>query len=256
MTTSTPDRRAAPRDGTSHTWIAVERPAAGGRLRVLLTAIGDASQPLLRPMLLSADERAARVALVPEGALLLAGDSVLIDVTVGPGATLELLEPAGTVAYDMRSGSARWDVDIRLEAGARVLWHGEPFVAAAGSVVHRLTRVVLGPGARLALREQLVLGRYGEWPGTVRQRLTATADDGTPLLVEELDLGPDTAGMMLGGRRVLASVLCLGVDAGVPPGPERLQLECGGTLVRALAAEAHLATTAAAWELAADAVRG
>ncbi|MDN4173152.1 urease accessory protein UreD [Nocardioides sp. SOB77] len=255
MTTSTPDRAAASRDGASRTRVLVERPPGGGRLRVRTAATGGTSRPLLRAVLLSADERTARVALVPEGALLLAGDEVAVEVEVGAGATLELLEPAGTVAYDMRGASARWDVDLRIGAGGSVVWHGEPFVAAAGSRVHRATRVVLGDGARLALREQLVLGRYAEWPGTIEQELVATTAAGDPLLVEHLALGPDTVGMALGGRRVLASVLCLGADDGGPAAPERLELEGGGTLVRATADEAHLATTADAWARAARAVR-
>lgn len=252
MVTSTPepDLRS---ETVSRTRITVDR-SATGRVRVGLTATASQDRPLLRPVLVSADAETARVALVAEGALLLAGDALSVEVRVGPGAGLELLEPAGTVAYDMRGGSAAWDVDLRLDPGARLLWHGEPFVAAAGADVRRRTHLRLGEGARLAMREQLVLGRYGEWPGRVRHRLDATTDDGTPLLVEEIDLAPETTGMLLGGHRVLASVLTLGADPGEPPAPERLELACGGTLVRSLAGEAHHAVLGAAWARASAAV--
>lgn len=46
----------------------------------------------------------ARVALVPERALLLSGDAVALHVVVDPGLRLELVETGGTVAYDMRGG--------------------------------------------------------------------------------------------------------------------------------------------------------
>ena len=51
----------------------------------------------------SAPDR-ARVALVPEQAVLLAGDHVTVSVRVGAGAALEIVEPGGTVAYAMRGG--------------------------------------------------------------------------------------------------------------------------------------------------------
>ncbi|WP_244931106.1 urease accessory protein UreD [Nocardioides sp. W7] len=254
MVTSTPE----PDVGfatASRTRITVERSDVG-RVRVGLEASARPDLPLLRPVLVAAGSASARVALVAEGALLLARDAMVVEVHVGAGATLELLEPAGTVAYDMRGGSATWDVDVRLDQDARLLWHGEPFVAAAGSDVRRRTRLRLALGARLALREQLVLGRYGEWPGRVRHRLDATSDDGTPLLVEEIDLAPESTGMLLGGRRVLATVLTLGADPGEPDSPQCLRLECGGTLVRALAGEAHRATLAAAWSRSTAAVGG
>lgn len=260
MTTSTPDRAPDRADGGgvqgegSRTTVTVDRPAEGGRLRVGMHAVGGPDRPLLRPMLVAADERTARVALVPEGALLLAGDVLTTRVRVGPGAALELLEPAGTVAYDMRGGSARWDVHVELAVGATLVWHGEPFVAASGSEVDRRTIIDLAPTARLALRETLVLGRYGEWPGTLRSRLEARVD-GAPVLVEDLGLAPDTAGMLLGGHRVLGSVLLLGADLPGDPGPDRFDLEGGGTLVRRLAAEAHQAVLADTWAQARATVR-
>lgn len=218
----------------------------GDRVRVHTSATGPAQRPLIRPMLLSADSTAARVSLVPEGAVLLAGDEVRIRITVGPGALLDLQEPGGTVAYDMRGGRATWDVEISLAAGAALVWRGEPFVVADGADVRRRTRIVAGAGSRIALRETLVLGRHGERGGRIRQALSVEDADGSPVLLEELDVSAATGAGLLGGHRVVGSVLALGVL--VPPSPDRFDLEAGGHLLRRLTGEAHTAHDRAAWD--------
>ncbi|MFE6508657.1 urease accessory protein UreD [Nocardioides sp. NPDC057767] len=213
----------------------------GGRVRVQTEVAGPATAPALRPMLLASDARSARISLVPDGAMLLAGDHVTIEVEVGEGARLTLVEPAGTVAYDMDGGHASWSVRIALAAGAGLVWAGEPFVVSAGADVTRDTRVTLGPGARLVLRETLVLGRHGEPPGRVSTTWEAHDHDGRPLLVESLDLDADSlAPGLLGPYRVLGSVTALGCDLPSDACPEgRLDLEHGGTLWRHLASETH-----------------
>jgi len=199
-------------------------------------------------MLLAADHRKARVSLVPDGALLLAGDAVRVEVTVDTGATLELVEPTGTVAYDMRGDAASWEVRLDLAEGATLVWAGEPFVLAQGSCVRRRTTARLAAGARLVMRETLVLGRHGESAGAMVQRWDAATTDGAPLLCEELAL--DAAALrpgLLGGHRVLGSVTALGVD--VPGcGEGRLDLEAGGSQWRVLADDAHAARLSGVWE--------
>lgn len=245
MTTSTPELASG-----SLTRVRVGA-VDGGRVRVETDVTGPSTAPALRPMLLSSDALSARISLVPDGAMLLAGDQVTVEVEVGEGASLTLVEPAGTVAYDMDGGHASWSVAIILAADATLVWAGEPFVVSAGADITRDTRVTLAPGARLALRETLVLGRHGERPGRVSTTWSAHQDDGRPLLVESLDL--DARSLvpgLLGSHRVLASVTALGRD--VPPDacPDgRLDLECGGTLWRHLAGETH-EVPAGPWECA------
>jgi urease accessory protein len=221
----------------------------GGRVRVETEVSGPSTAPALRPMLLASDARSARISLVPDGAMLLAGDQVAVEVEVGEGASLTLVEPAGTVAYDMDGGHASWTVTITLAANASLVWAGEPFVVSAGADVNRDTQVTLGPGARLALRETLVLGRHGERPGRVATTWSAHQADGRPLLVESLDLDASSlAPGLLGRHRVLASVTALGRDVPSDACPDgRLDLERGGTLWRHLAGETH-EVPAAAWE--------
>lgn len=226
----------------------------GGRVRVRSSVTAIPGQPVLRPVVLGSDQRSARVALVPEGALLLAGDHVAVHLDIGPGVLLEVVEPGGTVAYDMRGGRARWDVSVRVAARGTLLWHGEPFVVAGGAAVTRATELVLEPGARIGLRETLVLGRHQEPAGRLLQRLTATCADGAPLLVEELDLGPTTAAALLGGHRCLGSVLHLGLD--VPADEDTLTLEHGGALVRRLGHAAHEVQAEAGWRNVVREARG
>lgn len=205
---------------------------------------------LLSPRLLGSSPAGARVALVATRALLLAGDCVRIDVHVGAGATLEVVETSGTVAYDARGGDAGWDVTIRVDAGGTLVWAGLPFVVAAGARVARRTTVDLAPGAVLLLRETLVLGRSGELGGdlTVRTRCTLGS---RPALAEDLRLDVTrTAPGVLADARVLDSVLCLGVrpPATAPAaGRTRLDLDVVGAMARSLAPDAHTGSLDDVW---------
>nr|WP_246315670.1 urease accessory protein UreD [Kineococcus aurantiacus] len=162
----------------------------------------------------------------------MAGDRVAVEVHVGPGCTLDLVEVAATVAYDGRGGPpARWTTRLHLGAGARVRWDAEPLVVADGAHVERDTHVDLAPGAVARLRETLVLGRSGETGGAVVLR-TRARRDGRPLLAEDLDLRDRRvrrSPAVLGGHRRVETLLVLGerVEA-----PGALQLEGPGSLVR------------------------
>ncbi|NGZ99748.1 hypothetical protein G5V59_03605 [Nocardioides sp. W3-2-3] len=85
-------------------------------------------------------------------------------------------------------------------------------MVSEGADVTRSLRVRCGEGARLLLREVLVLGRFGEAPGRLRQTTTVIDDESRPVLVEDLPLGPGSTALLLGGHRVLSSVLALGAE--------------------------------------------
>jgi len=248
MTTLLPDRTGARR-----TRLVVD--AAAGRPRVRSETSGDPRRPGLRPLIVAGGEGYARVCLMPDGALLLAGDAIELEVTLGRGVHLELVEPAGTVAYDMRGEEAAWDVSLFLGERSTLVWAAEPFVVSAGARVSRSTDVRLGTGARLAVRETVVLGRHQERSGALSQTWSARDADGTDLLVEEVLLD-ETAHRpgILGGNRVLGSVLALGFDLPDDVCPEgRLDLESGGTMWRRLSAEAHQAVHDDVWRAVRDA---
>ncbi|HZX05696.1 MAG TPA: urease accessory protein UreD [Kribbella sp.] len=192
----------------------------------------------LSPRLLPGRPGVVRVALVAAGALLLAGDEVRIEVDVAGAVRLEIVEPAGTVAYGMRGGSARWDVGITLNDGASLRWYGEPFVVAAGADVTRTTAVQLAAGCTAHLRESLVLGRHGEVGGSLHTSTRARLDDEL-LLAEDLDLSPAArrGWAVLGTARCLDTVTTLGFR--LPDDPQTLQLEGPGSIARRLVHEQH-----------------
>ena len=167
-----------------------------------------------------------RVALVATQAMLLADDHVRIEVVVDGPVALEVVETAGTVAYDMRGRSARWEVDVRLDGDADLLWLAEPLVISAGASVARSLTVGMSGGSRATLRESVVFGRSGEVGGSLTTTTSVTSDD-APVLEEELELtselrrGPAT----LGGRRCLDSLTTLGHRLPASAGVLQLQAE-------------------------------
>ncbi|MFC6157306.1 urease accessory protein UreD [Kribbella jiaozuonensis] len=192
----------------------------------------------LSPRRLPSSPGVVRVALVAAGALLLAGDEVRIEVVAEGPVRVEIVETAGTVAYAMRGGAARWDVDIRLTDGASLHWYAEPFVVSAGADVTRTTTAHLARGCTAQLRESLVLGRYGEVGGTLRTATRAWIDDDL-LLAEDLDLSPETRSgwAILGAARCLDTVTTLGFR--LPDTPHTLQLEGPGSVARQLVQKQH-----------------
>lgn len=192
----------------------------------------------LTARVLSVRPDGARVALVGLTALLLGGDHVEIDVEVGPGQRLDLVETAGVVAYDAAGAASSWSTRIRVAAGGRLCWQAEPFVVAEGAAVTRTTEIDLAAGSAARLREKLVLGRAREGAGALTCR-TRVSYAGNPLLIEDLDLAePDSVmrpGMLgTGGRRRIIDQLgCFGTDE--PPdltGLTRFDLDGPGTVFR------------------------
>jgi len=215
------------------------------RDRCLLTT-GD-----LSPRRLPAPAGVVRIALVAAGALLLAGDHVRIEVVVRGEVRLEIVETAGTVAYAMRGGSARWDVAVELTDGAALTWHGEPFIVAGGADVVRTLSISMEANCTAALRESLVLGRHGEEGGilqTTSKVFSAEPADGRALLLaEELDLSPGSrrGWAVLGEARCLDSVTTLGFR--LPESPHTLQLEGVGSIARRLVSAQHESDLADVW---------
>lgn len=204
---------------------------------------------VMRTMTLGARGPSLHLALVPERALLLAGDDVALDVTVGDGVHLHLVETAGTVAYDMRGGAARWEVRATVGDGAGLVHEALPWVSAQGSAVQRSLDLGLAGSASALLRETLVLGRHGEHPGVLRSR-TRVHRDGNPVLVEDLDATG------LAPSRVLDAVYAFGIPSEPVPGVTRLVTAEGDVIHRSLAGDAHRVSGAIdrVWDAASSAV--
>lgn len=204
---------------------------------------------VLIPRLLDRTRDSARVALVPGGAMVLGGDDLSVRVDVGPGCRLELVEVGGTVCYDAAGVASTWSVDIALDRGATLLWHGRETVVADGSNLSRSLHIELGAGARALIRETTVLGRSGEHGGRVRQSTTALQIGGSPILVEELDLdGHAAVPGVLGDNRVLDTVLLLGRRPQHRCGPGEMSLAEPGALARFLGSATHLSPLGATWD--------
>nr|WP_279589783.1 urease accessory protein UreD [Cellulomonas uda] len=197
------------------------------------------------------DDRGVTVALVATGALLLGGDHVHVDVRVGDGVALELVETSGTVAYHGRGRAASWAADVHVGRGASLVWDALPFVVSDGADVTRTTSVHVHDEGAALLRETLVLGRDGQRGGLLRSATRAVVG-GRDLLVEELDLtGPHIAPGVLGDARVVDSVLLAGrrsvaADGGGARDDETrglvvLDLHGPGALARAVGTAAHVA---------------
>lgn len=185
---------------------------------------------LLRAQRLHGPTDRARVALVGQTALLLGGDEVGLDIEVGPGATLELSDIAGTVAYHGRGMAAGWSVAIRLGLGARLRYAGAPLVVSDGADVIRTLDLDLADGATARLRETLVFGRAGEQGGRL-DAATVVRREGEEICRERLLLDSETRARpgVLAGVRVVDSVLAVGsppadgggAGPGVPGPPDR-----------------------------------
>lgn len=200
----------------------------------------------LAPRLISRDQTRAHIAVAAAGMILLGGDRVHLDISVGEGCTLELEDVGGTIAYRADGTRSEWTVNAHLEAGATLLWRGLPFVVTDGADVRRHSDVQLDQGATAVIRETLVLGRFGEHGGRLRSSFTANNTDG-PMLVEQLDLdGTVPAPGVLGSHRVLDAVIALGFRPPIAPGD--LELEQPGAIARHLGAETHMSRLDRVWD--------
>ncbi len=181
----------------------------------------------------------ARVALVGQTALLLGGDAVEVDIEVGAGARLELVDVAATVAYHGRGRPATWRTRIRLGSGAGLLYAGQPLVVGDGADVVRSLEVDCAEGASAYLRESVVYGRSGEAGGRL-DVTTSLRRAGTEFCRERLrsDASARSRPGLLTGLRVVDSVFALGLPAplvAAHPQVECFQLlEPGCTLTRFL----------------------
>lgn len=170
---------------------------------------------LLRAQQVHGPADRCRIGLLATTALLLGGDQVQLEVEVGPGATVELFDVAGTVAYHGRGRPCSWRVRLVLHEGARLRWSGEPLVVSDGADVRRALELDLAQGAGAWVRETVALGRRGEVGGALRSATTVQRD-GEEVFVDDLLLEPSGHRRlpgMLGAHRVLDTVLAFGLPA-------------------------------------------
>lgn len=156
---------------------------------VLRPTIPKAREPWTR-----GDPTAGRVSVSAGTAGPLGGDRLSLDVHVGPGAVLVLNEISATLALPgTRGDTSMMTFTVRVEDGATLIWQPEPVIAARRCDHRQEIRVELAESARFHLREELIVGRHGEQPGNISQRVRVTRG-GTPVYDQTLRLGNRFAG--------------------------------------------------------------
>ncbi|GAA1783465.1 urease accessory protein UreD [Actinomadura chokoriensis] len=167
---------------------------------------------------------AAHVHLTAGAAGPIGGDHLALRVDVGAGSALVLRDVSSTLLLPGPANErSRTRIDVQVAADATFVWLPEPVIAARGCDHRTDVRVGLERGARLLLREELLLGRHGEEPGTVRQDIRVRLD-GRALHHQQLAIAPQTAGWdgpaVTGGHRAIGSLLVVDPAwrGGPPPG--------------------------------------
>ncbi|MFD3487207.1 urease accessory protein UreD [Streptomyces sp. NPDC058665] len=200
----------------------------------------------------------ARVTVVGAMSAPLGGDRLALEAVVRDGAALTVDAAAAMIALpghrtgDGSADHAGYGIRLTVGEGAVLHWLPEQLISVTGSDLRTHTRVELAPTARLVLREELILGRHGEAPGTVTTRLTVHRA-GRPLLDQHLALGPGApggwdGGAVIGGHRAVGQLLLVRPEFEEKPVAPRLfgdtavltPLAGPGALVTALAPDARV----------------
>jgi urease accessory protein len=151
------------------------------------------------------------VYLVTAAAGPLGGDQLTLRIAVRAGATLRLRTVAASVALPGPDGvESLLAVTATVEEGGALEYLPEPVVVADGARHATDIRVTLAGGARLLLRDELILGRHGERGGGYRGSLRVDYA-GRPLLRQSLEVsGTDEAAVgpaVLSGHRAIGTLL-------------------------------------------------
>lgn len=190
---------------------------------------------------------AGEVHLIGAAAAPLDGDHIIIDLDIAAGTSLTVRTVAATMAWPSRGGAlpSLMELNAKVGDGATLNWLPEPLVPVRRCRHELRTTVSIAPTARLVWREEVILGRAHEGPGTLRSR-TRIERGGVPLLHQELESDGTraqvhTAPSVLAHSRATGSVLVVGPGAPdhhatIASGDLRgavLELEGGGRLASA-----------------------
>ncbi|HZZ51608.1 MAG TPA: urease accessory protein UreD [Pseudonocardia sp.] len=164
-----------------------------------------------------------RVHLIQAAGGPLGGDDLELGIRLGANTRLTVHAAGATVAQAGRSGSgpARWCVRAHLEPGARLCWWPEPTVVCDGADLVSVMDLKVAEGASALVREEVLLGRYGQSGGRYRGELRVD-HGGTALVRHALVL--DGADRVLsgvggtGGHKMVTTVLGVGSEP-APVGP-------------------------------------
>lgn len=149
--------------------------------------------------------------LHPPGGVV-GGDSLAIDVTLGPRAQALLTTPGATKFYRSAGAAALQTQRLRVEPGATLEWLPQENIFFPGAQAMLHTSVELCRDARVALWEIHCLGRPAVAEpfdrGLVDSRLSIIRDR-VPLLLDRLRVDPGNRSRraLLGGRSVVGTLI-------------------------------------------------
>ncbi|HET6562421.1 MAG TPA: urease accessory protein UreD [Marmoricola sp.] len=197
------------------------RTTAGGGRRSCVSTLRSEAPLVLRPTRPTAAESwsavasdAVQVSLAAGAAGPVGGDHLILEIDVGEGSSLVLSEVSPTLLLPGPHGRrSRTDVRITVAEGGTLIWLPEPVIAARACDHLNDVRVHLDDGARLLMREEVLLGRHGEPGGRVAQRVSVRLA-GRPLHRQDLVHGTpvSTTPAVTGGHRAVGSVLVVDPD--------------------------------------------
>lgn len=163
----------------------------------------------------SSGRSAALVHLVGGAAGPLGGDALHYDIDVGPGAHVDVRSVAASIALPgIAETESTLDLAVRVADGASLSWSPEPLIVASRARHRTTARIELAENGRLLWREETVLGRHGEQPGSVTTRLRVQRK-GKALLDHTLAAGPHYPGSL--GAAVTSGDSAIGMILIVDP---------------------------------------
>lgn len=202
------------------------RPTPHGQERSRVSALHSEAPLVLRIARAKAPEPWAagrsdvvRVALTAGAAGPVGGDELDLTIDVGAGSSLVLSEISPTLLLPGPHGErSRTRVRVRVAAGATLIWLAEPMIAARGCDHLNDVGVQLEEGARLLMREEILLGRHAEVSGRVGQRISVRLA-GRPLYRQDLHIGSPEAATpsVIGDHRAVGSMLIVDPDWAADP---------------------------------------
>ena len=143
------------------------------------------------------------------------GDILSVQVTVGAECAASVRSASATLARrgpPSGSGPSFMLTTVRIGRNASLAWTPEPGIGACGSDHLNETRVRMHPDAHLMWRDEFVVGRHGEDPGTWRSRLRITVGK-TVVLSSEASAGPAAPGWssrsVLAGARAVSTLVVI-----------------------------------------------
>lgn len=205
----------------AHVTTTLEATSRGGNGRTRLSSLRSEAPLILRPTngkgrepWVRGDRHAARVSLTAGSAGPIGGDELELTVQVGAGSTLVLSEISHTLLLPSHDRAvSTTTTQVTVGPGATLVWLPEPIIAAHHCDHLGITHIDLAAGARLLVREELLLGRHNEPSGQLRQSMRVTRE-GQPVYHQDLQLGGEISRTpaVSGQYRAVGSVLVVDPD--------------------------------------------